>query len=990
MIHRHAKRFWSGLLLLLLLLVALPQNSWAQTGRLIGTVTDSESGDSIPGATVLLEETSQGTATDLDGRYVVLNVRPGTYTVRVSFIGYTPSVIENVRVTSDRATTLNVQLSTQVVQGGEIVVEALAPVVDQTQTTSRALVTGAEIEKLPVSSLEGVIGRTSNAYDGFVRGSRRFETRTVVEGIDVSDTFYSLSAGSSYEGTRYGNVNRSSYTSASILTLNPGSVEEVTVNSGATDPQYNGGSGGVVAIALRNGRGPITGNLSVRVAPFISRPGPDSLAFYFDGQEYLDERDGLGANPLKQSLYTWTPDKYDAGGKPELDIQGTVSGSITDNWGFSLSGQWFRSNGYQPNQFVQRMNLQAKTNFQVAKNTEISVIGLIDDRGLWGGWNNTSYVELWRYYLEAVAQDDAGTYAGSVRLRQIINDNSYFTLQAYRTYNRNRIGYVDDDGDGFQELGEDGDFLDFFDQSVVDKYIGTSSRRDEENAPTMFIDVVTDNPTETGLNLPDGRRYRLARPSPFSEDVTSVTNSIKLDYANQITFNHFLQIGAEFKQRSFDYALVDGLPGPGAIINDEEEPFRSSRWERNPNEISLYAADRIQYAGLIINIGARLNLVDRDTEQIANYYYPFRRDTVSVGGRDLARNTLVRGDDVKMDVLFNPSIGVSHPIGSNASMYFSYNRSQQLLPYSTLYRYYDGIQTTSRFFNMMDPEIEPITSDNYELGVQWEFAPGWGVDLNAYGRSIDNFAGVTFTAFENVPEGEARTPGFDRFGYTTNTGYAESRGIELVLRRRPLEIANDVELGVTASYTYSTVEASSTTGDNETSFSFQDPEAGEDPNYQLPFGDAREFDNFAAVVSGGSTITGGFGRRHRGILRAVAELPYAISAGLIGTFESGFQYPKAVGADERDRERITAPTNHRIDLRVEKGVDFTDRIGLDVYLDITNLTNHANVIAYENYTPDGPATFQRTGVPGSRLIRNDGSPLYGRARAIYFGTRLRF
>jgi hypothetical protein len=110
---------------------------------------------------------------------------------------------------------------------------------------------------------------------------------------------------------------------------------------------------------------------------------------------------------------------------------------------------------------------------------------------------------------------------------------------------------------------------------------------------------------------------------------------------------------------------------------------------------------------------------------------------------------------------------------------------------------------------------------------------------------------------------------------------------------------------------------------------------------------------------------------------------------LNATRESGFQYGKAIGADPRDRELLTAPSNFQADLRLQKGFDFGG-LGLDVYVDVTNLTNKMNVVAYENYTPSGPAIFQETGVPGSRLIRDDGVALYGMPRTVYFGTRLRF
>lgn len=617
----------------------------------------------------------------------------------------------------------------------------------------------------------------------------------------------------------------------------------------------------------------------------------------------------------------------------------------------------------------------------------MTAIGIFEDKGLWGGWNNTDYMELWRFYLEGVAQHDGGSYVGSLRWRELLSPTSYFTAQVYRTFDKSRYGYVDDDGDGFQEIGENGDFLDFTDPDVVDRYISLSATRDEENDPKMFVDIVSDGFSETGLITPDGgQRYRLARPAPFSENRTSVTNAFKADYVNQASANHLLQTGVEFKLRRFSYQVVNGLPGPGAILNDEAEPFRLSDWERSPWELSLYASDRMQYSGLIINLGLRVALVNRDMEKIENYFYPFHRDTINVAGRQVARNFVNRGESVPLDVMINPSIGVSHPIGEDASMYFSYSRSQQLLPYSELYRYYDGLHTTTRFFTIPNPEQDPITSNNYELGVQWEFAPGWGMDVNTYMRNIDNYGGVTYTAFNATPEGEPALTGFDRYTYRTNAGYADARGIELVLRRRPLEIAAGTTLGLSASYTYSTVERAQITGDNLTDFTY-DEETGET---QLPFDDAEHFENFPQNVSGGSAITGGYDRRHRFIVRGIASFPYDFSAGLVGTLESGILYPRAVGADPRDRELLTGPTNYQIDLRLEKKVNFGSQFGIDLYLDVTNLTNRENVVAYESDTPSGPVVFQETGVPGSRLVLDDGSVIYGTPRMVFFGSRFRF
>lgn len=987
-------------LFLALMLGALPSAASAQTGKLAGVITEATTGAPLPGATVFLEGTQLGGAADLEGRYVVVGVTPGTYSVRVSFVGYTTEITE-LRIVSDVTTTLDVALEPAAVQGEEITVVAGRPVVDQNQTTSRSLVTGEEMGRLPVVSLQDAISRTSNAYEGFIRGSRRSETRTIIDGIDVSDALNQATTGQPISGNTYYSSNRSSQTNSSLFNLNPVGVEEVTVNTGATDAQYGAATGGVVAITLAEGRGPVRGTASLRVAPSISRPGPDSLGFYVDADAYLQERDERieNGNPAAR-LFTWTPDRYETG-QPEMDARLSLGGSVTDRLHFFATGQAFQTHGYQPNQFSQRLNGQLKTTYDLGSSTRLSVIGLVEDRGLWGNWNNRSYSEFWRFNLEGLAQNDGGSYLGSARVTQILSPTSFLNVQAYRTYQRNRFGYVDDDGNGFTDPGEDGEFIDLTDPMNIARYISTgtdNSRMFHENLSNPFAD--------TGLFLPSAAgRYRAGQPMPYSEDAQQATNGFKVNYSNQVTPNHYVQAGTDLKLYAFDYQQVYGIDQTGSKLNGAIEPYQFQEWERRPWNLGLYVSDRMEYGGLIVNLGLRVEFANRDMEVVNDYFHPFRRDTVQAGivyqadasgnvtpaldddgnqiTRRLARNVFDRGEAVPTDVFFNPSLGVSHPIGSSASMYFSYARNSQLQPFSTLYQFYDGNNSNSQFFTYQDPEQEPITANNYELGGQWEFVEGWGADVNAYMRSIDNYGRATLQA-RNRTGTTSYAGGI--YNFSTSAGYADSRGIELVIRRAPLQIANGVTLGVTGSYTFSTIEVSNFAGTNVTSFV-----AADSTQTTLPFENAQDFRNFPQAVRGGaSTLTGGYGRTHRFVLRAVSALPYDVSVGLSSSFDSGFLYPREVEADPRDRELLTGPANYQIDLRLEKRVAFTDRFGLDLYLDVTNLTDHQNVVAYDTSTPGLARNFELTGVPGPRLILADGTATYGPPRMIYVGSRVRF
>ena len=61
---------------------------FAQSGNLKGKVTDSQSGESLPGVNIYIDQLERGAATDMDGNYELSNIPYGTYFVRISLIGY--------------------------------------------------------------------------------------------------------------------------------------------------------------------------------------------------------------------------------------------------------------------------------------------------------------------------------------------------------------------------------------------------------------------------------------------------------------------------------------------------------------------------------------------------------------------------------------------------------------------------------------------------------------------------------------------------------------------------------------------------------------------------------------------------------------------------------------------------------------------------------------------------------------------------------------
>ncbi|MDZ7346813.1 MAG: carboxypeptidase-like regulatory domain-containing protein, partial [candidate division KSB1 bacterium] len=101
-----------ALLFSLLLLIPVCLFS-ATTGKIIGVVTDKATGEALAGANVMIEGTTLGAATNAQGGYIILNVPPGIYTLKASFIGYQVVRISNVRVSVDLTTEVNFQLPTE-------------------------------------------------------------------------------------------------------------------------------------------------------------------------------------------------------------------------------------------------------------------------------------------------------------------------------------------------------------------------------------------------------------------------------------------------------------------------------------------------------------------------------------------------------------------------------------------------------------------------------------------------------------------------------------------------------------------------------------------------------------------------------------------------------------------------------------------------------------------------------------------------------------
>ena len=205
------------------------------TGKIAGKVTDM-SGEPLIGCNIIVEGTSLGAATNLAGEYYILNIPPGSYNLKAIMIGYSIVQMKDLHVIVDLTAKANFSLTTEAIEGEEIVVTAEKPIVRLDQTSMSAVVSAEDLDNLPVSDIGDVIelqaGVVRDQGGGFhIRGGRSGEVSFWVDGVSTSDA---------YDGS-------------SGLEVENSGIQEIQVISGTFNAEYGQAMSGIVNGVTKDG-----------------------------------------------------------------------------------------------------------------------------------------------------------------------------------------------------------------------------------------------------------------------------------------------------------------------------------------------------------------------------------------------------------------------------------------------------------------------------------------------------------------------------------------------------------------------------------------------------------------------------------------------------------------------------------------------------------------------------------------------------------------
>ena len=303
---------------ILLLLLLVMTSIHAQQFSITGTVVDKALNEPIIGASVLIQGTSNGSITDMDGKFILKNVSKGNI-LNVSYVGYQP---QSITLTGNQKT-LTIQLTEDSKSLDEVVVVGFGTQKKVNLTGAVASVDSKALKARPVSQV-------GQALQG------------IVPGLNLSTTELGGQLGQSMNinirGT--GTIGKGSTGEPLILidgmegnmnTLNPEDIENISVLKDASSSSIYGSRAafGVILITTKKGK---TGKMTVNYNNSFRYSGPTNLPKPLDSYRFANQMNDASYNQNQTTIF-----KEDVIDRIQKYMAGEITTSTVPN---SSGAQW--------------------------------------------------------------------------------------------------------------------------------------------------------------------------------------------------------------------------------------------------------------------------------------------------------------------------------------------------------------------------------------------------------------------------------------------------------------------------------------------------------------------------------------------------------------------------------------------------------------------------------------------------------------------------
>ena len=405
---RNSSVFFFGLTLLLF---TASVNIFAgTTGKISGIVKDKSTGEAIPGCSISVEGTSLGAICDVNGKYFIINIRPGTYNLVASMVGYKTYKITNIQVIVDLTTKVDFSIEATTIDLGETVVVGQRPIIEKDVTSKLSIISSDEIINMPVANFQELLstkaGFTTDA-DGniHVRGGRSGEIAYMVDGMYVEDPLY-------------GGFNSM---------VNKDAIQEMVVLSGTFNAEYGNAMSSIVNIVTKEGGETFKGKFEY-TSPMINQSSYRKSnpftgvedAYLYEEKTILDKVD-------------FKPQSLDipVNGMLNLSMNGPVP--FLPGLTFFLSGRVKNEDSYLPHGYNLERDGFTKLTYRATPMLKLSLSGQLTKN------QSQGYSHAWKYLSENQAHSLKNTSRFGLTVTHTLNNSLFYTAQVSRFENAIKV-----------------------------------------------------------------------------------------------------------------------------------------------------------------------------------------------------------------------------------------------------------------------------------------------------------------------------------------------------------------------------------------------------------------------------------------------------------------------------------------------------------------------------------------------------------------------
>jgi len=816
---------------LTLLILFAPSASSQDTGKIRGKLVDASNGESLIGANVLIEGSSHGSATDINGNYTIDAVPPGTYTIIASMIGFSRQSIREVVVGTGEIVRLDISLAPEAYELGEVVIEAkmlldneMSLLRDRQKSTSISdAISSEEISRSGAGDAAAAMNRVTGAstVDGkyiFIRGLGERYTGTQLNGSEIPSA----------------DPNRR----AVQLDLFPASFLENLVTTKNFTPDKPGSfTGGNVNISTKSYPERMNFSLSTSTSFNTQSTGNgDFLTYKGGGTDWLGMDDGTRAIPsafndpnlvLPDISFAYTDEKkaleLDRLSKEFNPVMSPTRKTAPMNQSYSMS-YGNRSDLFgQPLGFLGSITYSRKydlyTDGRVAR---YYLAGHVDQTNelanhydfrdhkaseevLWGGLMNVSYTlgtfhEVGFNLMYNRAADNTARYlAGS--FPRDLTENAVYETRTLHYIERELQTYQLRGKHNFPSIG-----------GLTAEWHGSISKNIQDEPDLRFF---TNNYTIRDRDDHTDTIYAIRQsiyPIParyfrtLSEDNTSFNLDLSLPFPQWNKLTGTMKVGAaasvktrSFRERRFDFAQdrarYDGdaeaffQPENVGILESESTSdfYRFGNYIKDATQPSnnyngtqgVYAA----YAMVDLPLSRALRLITGARLEHTN---------IDVSSMD---STLPRGYLDDLDVL--PAFSLLYNVMADMNIRASYGRTlarptfRELAPYASF-------NFVNDFTFIGNRDLKRTMIENYDLRWEWFTRPGEIVAMSGFYKDFSN---PIERVFINI-NGEVQYQNVDN---------ATVYGLELEFRKRLDQVSDALSgfaIGMNATWIVSRVDIS--------------------------------------------------------------------------------------------------------------------------------------------------------------------------------------